>query len=230
MQRFGDLQEFCPFLQVDAVECGSIDGDDAGGIGELAVGGGELVPIEFVQDDILGGANVSRFTKECHAKSPRKHFAFEGLRLEQPEINLEGGAFVQGIELVGRLVSGVDGFIVQMEIAFKFFHEARDGGGWQLNDEIQIVGAAGDAPVVADHGTGQHVVEFRAIQALEAVDEQLALGHGQAASWRRWWRSSSTSVAVAWGCWRRMPSRAMSQANSCRSRAMARRCSPVMAR
>ncbi len=53
-QRFGQCQLLGPLFKVWLVEGRALHGDNPGRIAQLAVRWGDVIPVQFVQDDILG--------------------------------------------------------------------------------------------------------------------------------------------------------------------------------
>src|SRR5437899_1363964 len=144
-------------------------------------------------------------------ESPEKHLALEGHGFEQPEIRLQRRAVINDVELMGRLVRGAHGAFVDVIRVLKRGDKFWDFRGRKLNHEIEIVRAAGNAPGVAGHGTGEHIGDAGAVQPPQTIDEEFLLGHGRLASSSRCRSRPFTSSSLAPGCWRRIPTRAISQ-------------------
>jgi ABC-type transport system involved in cytochrome c biogenesis ATPase subunit len=70
----------------------------------------------------------------------------------------------------------------------------------QLDDKVQIVSRARNAPGVASHRSSQHVGHLAGIKTAHAVQEELLLGHRVRAKARRSRSICSTSAGVAVGC------------------------------
>src|ERR1700722_11160201 len=137
---------------------------------------------------------------------------------------------INGVELMRRLIGRAHRRFIDIIITTELLDDAWHGGHRELNDKIQVMRRSWDAPVVARHRAGEVVGNAAAVQPAETIHEKLALVHLERLSSIQRRSNRSTSSSSAFGCWWRMPSRATSHDNSCRSSAMARRCSPVMRR
>src|ERR1035441_5001224 len=71
----------------------------------------DLIPVQFVQNDVFLGCNPGRLPKNHHVHSPPKHFLIESNRTGQPEIDFQGRTSVNGIELILRPKSPAPGKI-----------------------------------------------------------------------------------------------------------------------
>ena len=74
------------------------------------------------------------------------------------------------VELVRRLIGGADGGLIDNVIRVG---EGSDQLGYlrrrELEDEIQVVRRARDAPGIAGHGPGEHVGDIGAVQTAKAI-------------------------------------------------------------
>src|ERR1019366_5326364 len=111
------------------------------------------------------------------------------------------------VELMRRLIGAAHRGLIQIVIRMgESLHQGWDLRGRQLNDEVEVVRGARNAPGVARHGAGEHILDAARVEAAHAIKKQFLLSHKVRANSNRRRRNSSTSAAVALGCCRRMPS------------------------
>src|SRR5207244_9865953 len=124
------------------------------------------------------------------------HFVVEGLRPRQPEIDLQRGASVDGVELMRRLIDSPHRCFLDVKVTAEFLNDARHRGLRQLHDKSKSCVLRGNAPVIARHGPGEVLDDPRPIQTAQAIHEKLALIHSARENSRR--RCTSRATSVAW--------------------------------
>src|ERR1035437_9772657 len=211
--RYAKLPD--PVTQVALVQFASLYLHYAGHVPKLTVGRRDAVPIKLVQNDILGRGQPEGFAKPDILQPAAKHFPLERNGPQQPEIGLQGRGHMNNVELMGWLIGGAQrGFVQKVIRAGERLHQSRDLRRWQLNDKVEVVRGARNAPGFAGDGAGEHILDAARVKAVHAIQKQVLFGHKVRASSSRRRSNPSTSAGVALGCCRRIPRRAISQANS----------------
>ena len=90
-----------------------------------------------------------------------RHFKWFGA--QGPEINFESRSCIYGIELIWRRQRGADGVLIKIKIIVKFMEQIRNEFDRKLNNEVEIVGGARNAPVIAGHRASEQIGDTGAI-------------------------------------------------------------------
>src|SRR5579863_1758366 len=111
--------------EVGLVELSALKLHDTGHISELALRRRHLIPVEFVQQNVLGRGQPNRLAKPCVLNATGEHFSLEWIRPQQPKIGFQRRWNVNQIELMRRLIGAPHGIFVEMKVwADKGGHKA----------------------------------------------------------------------------------------------------------
>lgn len=134
------------------------------------------MPVKLVQNHVFGSHDPSRRSKQRHVPATGKCVLLEGIGFQQPEVNLQRRLFVDRVELMWWCKGSSNRIDLNEEAIAEGRCELFDTGRLQDEDKIQNVRRPRDTPVIARHGTDEHIRNAQPVQPIETVHEQFSLG------------------------------------------------------